>query len=199
MIRALLIALLVVSASPLARPPGANAATVPAFSLGGLARTADSILRGTVVAEHPLWHRFGDGPVRLYTVSEVRVRRVLKGDPGDTTVLVLQMGGVDGGLSHSVPGTARLTPGDEILVFTRTDGAFHYLVGMAQGAFVLSAPPASTPGTPSWQRTGLPNLAYPAPGTALHELADEVAADVWLEGALESAIAEALAPRGEAR
>jgi hypothetical protein len=195
MVRSLFIALLLVAAAPLTRPPGTRAATVPAFSLDGLARSADAVLRGTVVAEHPLWHRFGDGPTRLYTVTEVRVRRVLKGAAADSTVLVLQMGGVDGGLSHSVPGTARLMPGDEVLVFTRTDGAFHYLVGMAQGAFVLSASGGTTPPTPTWRRTGLPNLAAPAPGAPV----DGIAADVWLEGALEAAIAEALAPRGGGR
>ncbi len=192
MIRALLIALIALTASPTGYAPAARAATVPAFSLEGLARTSDTILRGTVVAEHPLWHRFGDGPLRLYTVTEVRIARRLKGGPDESTALVLQMGGVDGGLSHSVPGTARLTPGDEVLLFTRTDGAFHYLVGMGQGAFVLAAPRA---GLPSWQRAGLPNLVGPAPGAP----ADAAAADVWLEGALEVAIMEALAPRGGAR
>lgn len=113
--------------------PAARATLVRPFSLVELCRAAHSVLRGEVVGEEVVW----DAARReVYTLTSVAVSDVLVGRerPGDV-VLVRQIGGVLDGVERRVVGTADLALGDEVVVFARTDGAFHYLVGMAQGAF----------------------------------------------------------------
>ena len=48
-----------------------------------------------------------------------------------------QLGGVLDGLETRLVGTTDFTLGDEVVLFTRTDGALHYLVGMAQGSYFV--------------------------------------------------------------
>ncbi len=111
----------------------ARATLVRGFSLPGLVAEAHSVLRGEVAWQEVVYDaRWG----RVYTHSFLVVDEVLAGREavGDV-VVVRQLGGELDGVLSQVPGTARLEVGAEVVVFARTDGAFHYLVGMAQGAF----------------------------------------------------------------
>ena len=174
----------------LAAPP-LRAATLPAFSLPALVAEAHTIAIGTVVANHSIWHAFPGLPRDLYTVTEIAVGETLAGQsmPGDM-LLVMQKGGEDAGLQRTVAGTARFETGDRVMVFARTDGGMHYLVGMAQGAFFL-ARPTTAAGPSRWVRPFAPHpLAAPA-GVPLATPAP----DNWLEQALVEAVRALVAGR----
>jgi len=128
----------------------AHATLVRPFSLAELVHEAHSVVRGEVVDQETTWD---DTRHELYTLSWVRVDEVLSGreGPGEL-VVVRQIGGVRDGLERHVVGTAKLVVGDEVVLFTRTDGTFHYLVGMAQGAFLVAPSLRVT-------RRGLPALS----------------------------------------
>ncbi len=134
---------LVVACLALPAPP-ARATTVRAFSLPAMTAAAQSIVRGRVVDARAVYD-----PAReaVYTHTTVLVDEVLWGRerPGQE-ILVRQRGGTLDGVTWSIPGTPHLALGAEVLLFCRTDGAFHYIVGMAQGVYVLSRPPATASG-----------------------------------------------------
>ena len=145
----------------------ASATLLPTFSLAELDRAAHMIVRGEVVDQETVWD-----PLRreLYTHSFVRVDEVLAGGgtPGDW-IVVRQIGGVLDGIARGVVGTAELRVGDELILFTRTDGALHYLVGMAQGAYHIASavgrgPPIAT--SLLTRTTPLALLAPPGPTRA---------------------------------
>ena len=137
-----LVAAWLAAASPAA--PTARATTIRAFSLPALTAAAQSIVRGRVVDARAVYDPQREA---VYTHTTVRVDEVLWGRerPGEE-LLVRQRGGTLDGVTWSIPGTPRLELGADVLLFCRTDGAFHYIVGMAQGVYVLSRP-AATPAT----------------------------------------------------
>ena len=169
----------------LALTPPAAATVVPTFSLASLTHEADSIVRGVVVDEEVLYDpRFR----RVYTHSVVQVLERLSGEAhvGDL-VVVRQIGGVLDGIETRVVGTAALLPGDEVLLFARTDGAFHYVVGLAQGLFHVERPPDRAPVVSRASQAlrlmvpRLPTAAPPPPRQSL--------------GSMRAAIARVLATR----
>ncbi len=115
----------------LAAPAGAT--LLPTFSVRGLTLEAHAVVRGEVIDDEVVYDAAWG---RVYTHTVVRVTETLSGwaAPGELIVL-RQMGGALDGVHSQVVGTAPLFPGDEVVLFARTDGAYHYLVGMAQGAF----------------------------------------------------------------
>lgn len=114
----------------------AQATLVRSFSLTALSLEAHGILRGEVIDEEVVYDaRYGE----VFTDTHVRVQETLAGDARiDEVVVVRQIGGVLDGVETHVVGTVDFQIGDEIVTFTRTDGAFHYLVGMSQGAWALT-------------------------------------------------------------
>ncbi|MCC6622482.1 MAG: hypothetical protein IT385_14555 [Deltaproteobacteria bacterium] len=132
----------------------ARATIVRPFSLVELTDTAHVIVRGEVIDHEVVWD-----PERheLYTHTTVRVLESLAGaEPVGALVVVRQIGGELDGVARRVVGTARLDLGDEVVLFARTDGAFLYMVGMAQGAFHV----ARAPGRPAeLRRHAVPTLA----------------------------------------
>ncbi|MDP6943843.1 MAG: hypothetical protein QF464_06795, partial [Myxococcota bacterium] len=90
---------------------------------------------GEVLDEEVVYDAWWD---RVYTQTTVRVDESIGGDarPGDL-VVIRQLGGSLDGLETVLVGTSDFTLGDEVVLFTRTDGAFHYLVGMAQGTYFV--------------------------------------------------------------
>jgi hypothetical protein len=125
----------------------ASATTIRSMSTAEMVTESTVIVRGTVGAQRGL---FNADKSRIYTDSTVLVTRVIAGTGvghgvGPTTRLerisVRQIGGRVGEVSMTVPGVARLAPGEDVVLFLRTDGTRHYLVGMAQGKFSLRKGP----------------------------------------------------------
>jgi len=114
--------------------PGPARATVIDFlDEATLARQAQSIVRGKVVARSVVTL---DG--RLWTDSTVVVTEVLKGRLGPgARMLVRQPGGERAGLGMRVAGAATFSLGEEVLLFARWAAGRHQPVGMAQGKYTL--------------------------------------------------------------
>ncbi len=110
-----------------------HATLVKPFSLTALTLESHAILRGEVedidVLFDPVWGN-------VYTHTTVRVLEDLAGtvQAGDQ-IIVRQLGGLLDGVETRVVGNALLPLGGEVVLFTRTDGALHYLIGMAQGKY----------------------------------------------------------------
>ncbi len=113
----------------------AGATIVKQFTLRGLTVEAHEIVRGEVVDEEVVYDSWWG---RVYTHTTVRVDEVLGGEAhvGDL-IVIRQLGGALDGLETVLVGTAEFTLGDEVMLFTRTDGALHYLIGMAQGSYFV--------------------------------------------------------------
>jgi hypothetical protein len=120
----------------------ASATIVPAFPLRQLAIEAHDVVRGQVVEQRSVYDPVRD---RIYTHTRVVVDEDLRWSEGGLgDVIVRQLGGVMGERESRVVGTATLHPGTEVVVFARTDGTYHYLVGMSQGAYEVVRSPDGT-------------------------------------------------------
>ncbi len=146
-----------------ASSPDSHATIVRGFSLSGMTATAQSIVRGTVVDQEVVYDSHWG---RVYTHTIIEVSEVLWGTeiPGEFVVL-RQIGGELDGITSRVVGTAHIEVGDEVVVFARTDGARHYLVGMAQGLYQVDRRAA----TPLVARGvyGLRLIPQPGPARAI--------------------------------
>ncbi len=110
----------------------ASATTMLRADLPELARTADTIVHGTVRRVESRWS--GDGR-RIITDVEIQVSESLKGQAGGT-VLVTQPGGRVGDIGQMVSGLASFTSGEEVVVFLERRGTRAFRVaGMAQGKY----------------------------------------------------------------
>jgi hypothetical protein len=115
----------------------AMATIVKSLSLEDMVKEADVIVQGTVVQRTMSWN---DERTRIYTVTDVRVADVLKGPVhAGETIHVRQLGGTVDGISQSIPGNAKLSPNEEVVLFLDRDEQkpLHYIVGMAQGKFTV--------------------------------------------------------------
>jgi hypothetical protein len=203
--------------SALALPGPAAATILRPFDLAALSREAQAVVRGRVVSQESV----RDEPSgRIYTHSAVEVLEVVKGPvlapdprPGVAPrVVVRQMGGTIGDETMTVPGTADVQVGEEVVLFLRTDERFGYLVGMHQGkygvrrddagAWVTRAPlpraavaPAATAAPDTGGRAILPAGALAvAPDGDGSPGADRVALDEWLATVRRHVAAAAAAP-----
>lgn len=182
------LAVLVVTAALVGPAPPAGATLVRGFSLAALTLEAHDVVRGVVVDQTSFYDPSRD---RIYTDTVIDVAEALGGARrAGELVVVRQMGGLVDGLQHRVVGTAPLALGDEVVVFTRTDGAVHYLVGMAQGAYGVQRP-AVGPATVTRGLAGLtltPPAAIARPRApdrlTLQELRDAVVATLRDAGRL---------------
>lgn len=137
------------------------ATIVRPFTLRGLATEAHEVVRGEVIDEEVVYDAWWD---RVYTHTTVRVDEAIGGTarPGDL-IVVRQLGGELDGLETVLIGTTDFTLGDAVVLFTRTDGALHYLVGMAQGGyFVVTEEDGRETVTRSLGALGMPPLPQPA-------------------------------------
>jgi hypothetical protein len=115
-------------------PSVAHATTLVRLSLEQLSQASTAIIRGRVVSQESHWN---DTHTQIVTLTSVRVDRVLKGQPA-STVVIEQQGGAVGRIHVHVPGTARLLPQGDYLLFLEpapTNPARHLLVGMLQGSY----------------------------------------------------------------
>ncbi|WP_257456144.1 hypothetical protein [Archangium lipolyticum] len=110
----------------------AGATTMLRADLPELARSADTIVHGTVRRMESRWS--GDGR-RIVTDVEIQVTETLKGQAGGT-VLVTQPGGRVGDIGQRVSGLASFTPGEEVVLFLERRGTQSFRVAaMAQGKY----------------------------------------------------------------
>ena len=146
----------------------ANATLVRGFTLGELVVASDAIVVGEVTWQESVWDPAWK---EVYTLSWIRVAERWHGRerPGEYVVLK-QIGGVLDGLERRVVGTATLTIGDEVALFARSDGAFHYAVGMAQGVFQVARAAGHSALV---ARGALPGMVGPAPGSPAAPLPPE--------------------------
>ena len=115
----------------------ASATTLLRAELPELARSADTIVHGTVRRVESRWS--GDGR-RIVTDVEIQVTEALKGQPGGT-VLVTQPGGRVGDIGQKVSGLATFVSGEEVVVFLSRQGPQAFRVsGMAQGKYQVQRP-----------------------------------------------------------
>ena len=114
-------------------PGFAEATLIRAFSLPELHRAADEVVTGTVAAADSFWN---EGHDTIYTDYSVTVESTVKGSRRKTIVVRL-MGGTVGDRELVVAGNATLEPGERVLLFLRTNGAFHTVVGMSLGKWTV--------------------------------------------------------------
>jgi hypothetical protein len=170
----------------LSAPSTAEATIVRPLTVEDMTRRADLVCVGTITGQRSEWNV---ERTRIYTWTEVRISRTLKGKrAAGETVTVRQLGGVVDGISQSVPGNAKLLPGEEVVLFLDADEAapLHYVIGMAQGKFTLSRGPGSIS-----VRRDVGDLAFA--GAAPLAPAGAPAVPAQLE-ALEQAVRRASAP-----
>ncbi len=110
----------------------ASALKVRAFSTAELVAESALIVRGRVKSVTPTWQ--GD---RIVTDAAVDVIETLHRRTANPSVVVRQLGGRVGDTTLTVPGVRTLRPGDHVLLFLRTDGRYHYLIGFSQGSVFL--------------------------------------------------------------
>ncbi len=163
----------------------ASATLVRAVPLRALATQAHEVVRGHVLDNESLYD-----PVfrRVYTHTRVAVLETLAGQTTRGAVIeVRQIGGVLDGVESRVVGTAELAPGAEVVLFTRTDGAHHYLLGMSQGAYAVDR---RGPGSPALHReTGALRIATPM-GPAAKQAPDRLTLDALRSLVLRQRAAE---------
>ncbi|MBL8933350.1 MAG: hypothetical protein JNM69_02280, partial [Archangium sp.] len=113
---------------------GALATTLVAMDVPALTRSSDLVVRGTVVRIESRWtldHQ------RIVTDNEILVSETLKGNQVGKTVVAMQPGGVVGDVGQLVHGAATFALGDEVVVFLERRGDRAFVVGLAQGRFVV--------------------------------------------------------------
>ncbi|MBD89948.1 MAG: hypothetical protein CL940_06405 [Deltaproteobacteria bacterium] len=151
LIRGVCLAAALLTAAP------ASATLVRAVPMRAMAAQAHEVIRGHVLDSECLYDPVFE---RVYTHTRLAVLETLAGSTTRGDVIeVRQIGGILDGIESRVVGTARLEMGAEVVLFTRTDGAHHYLMGMAQGAYAVDR---RAPGAPTLHReTGALRIAPP--------------------------------------
>ena len=99
--------------------------------------TAKWVVRGVVGPSDSKWAKGRDGLNRIYTVTELTVKEVLKGELDKSTIEIREIGGTIGQATLEVPAAAQFTRGEDIVVLLSNrdeDGAYE-LDGMGLGKF----------------------------------------------------------------
>lgn len=100
-------------------------------------KEADTIVRGRIGESHVDWSKTGgDGSKRIYTYYEIQVDEVVKGGIGNSkTVIMRQMGGEKDGVGMSIPGAAKFSPGEDVVVMLGAElsDQTHDLMGLMTG------------------------------------------------------------------
>ncbi len=114
----------------------ADATRTRALGLSDLVAEADVVVRGRVLSQGATWDARRQ---RIYTDSVILVDSVLKGANTIATpsIEVRQLGGTMNNVAQFVDGVGQLKLGQDVLLFLKSDGRFHYVAGMAQGRFII--------------------------------------------------------------
>ncbi len=134
--------LLVVLFTLFAVPPSAHALTALTRDFDGLVARAETIFKGTVVAQESLW--VGEGSNRrVATRVTFQVQETYKGVGASSQILEF-MGGTVAGKTVRVPGIPRFALGETSILFVVGNGAqVCPLVGAFQGRFLVERDPAT--------------------------------------------------------
>ncbi|MGE0461211.1 MAG: hypothetical protein AB7Q16_07555 [Vicinamibacterales bacterium] len=132
--RALVAILILASGLPL------SAITVKPLSFVELVDESMAIVHGRVTEVHGQWTADRGG---IESLLRVEAFDYLKGDLGDT-ITVRVPGGQVGTIVNIIPGAARFSPGDRVVLFlTATGPAIPVVTGTTQGVFRVTADPRS--------------------------------------------------------
>ncbi|MBM4372387.1 MAG: hypothetical protein FJ098_12080 [Deltaproteobacteria bacterium] len=123
-------------------PSSVKAAVMEPLTLDELVSRSDRVILGDVVSSKA---EMDQDLGRISTIHRVAVRETWKGAPA-AEVEVVTMGGETSELGQLVPGEARLSPGDRVVLFLRAVSCGYVVTGMALGAFHLD------PGTGNLER-----------------------------------------------
>jgi hypothetical protein len=130
----------------------ASATTIIAYDVPALTRASSVVVRGTVKSVAPRWTK---DRARIMTDVVIEVSEPWKGTPA-RELTVMQPGGVMGEIGQRVHGTAKFSPGEEVVVFLEARGDRYLLTGMVQGKFKVER---STDGKSVFARQELENEA----------------------------------------
>jgi hypothetical protein len=116
-------------------PAPALAAQAIAVSVEGLARSADTVVRGQV---RKVGATLTPDGRRVFTLVDVDVASTWRG-AAQRTVRVIVPGGEAGGIGQRVEGAPAFAPGEEVVVFLHQAEAGGFRVaGLAQGKFSVA-------------------------------------------------------------
>jgi hypothetical protein len=100
---------------------------------------APVIVRGTIGMSYSDYGRIPGDEKRLYTYYELVPSEVFKGSVPDGTIMMRQIGGSKDGATMEVPGTARFSRGEEVVVMlgaSGSDGTFD-MRSLMMGKFTI--------------------------------------------------------------
>jgi len=158
--------LLVIAAIALVAPV-ARALPIKIFSLSELIARSDALARGRVEGSTASWNEAHD---RTYTDWTVRVTEPVFGLARGQVITVRQMGGRVGQVTQTVSGNASVALGEDVVLFLKTDGSFHYIAAMAQGKWSV----VGTPGAERLVRVAPADGAVPAEAPTWQEWKREI-------------------------
>ena len=113
-------------------PSMGSATSIRSFTMTEMVHESAVVLRGKVTSQKAQWKQDKSA---IYTDSTVHISAIYRGRVTQKTVTIRQLGGTLDGLEMSVVGTAKLSVGEDVFLFLRTNGTHHFLVGMAQGKY----------------------------------------------------------------
>ena len=131
-------------------PPEASATSHVDVSPEALAEMSDLLLVGTVTAVNTFPHG-PSGHRGIHTRVSIRVHEVLKGPAAPAVTLWVQ-GGRLGARLRFVPGQARFSSGERVLLFLFDDGSGLWPTGMGRGKWLMSDGLATPPAGVDAQR-----------------------------------------------
>lgn len=162
----------------LVAPGAARATAVVAMDLNQLAREATQVVAGRVTAVESFWDAG-----RIRTRVTLSAGEVLKGPARVGADVVFEtLGGEVGGIGQWVPGEARFTVDEPVLVFLVTERGRTSVLGLAQGKWSYDPKrpalgPAPDPAASGLERLGpdgRPAAPLLAPAAGLEAVRDAV-------------------------
>lgn len=102
-------------------------------------RATPNIVRGRIGKSEAQWTTLPNGAKHLFTYYDVEVNERLKGKARSGSIRIRELGGEKDGVSLQVSGTARFTPGEDVVVMlgepsASGDGSFP-VTGMMMGKY----------------------------------------------------------------
>jgi hypothetical protein len=132
-VRSILLLVLLALASP------ARAALAVPASVEDLARSSEAVVRGRVLSAAARWSEDGR---RIFTYAEVEVASAWRGAAAKRVQVVVP-GGIVGDIGQRVDGMAKLSTGEEVVLFLAPRPAKsgpYQVAGHAQGKFQVDGP-----------------------------------------------------------
>jgi hypothetical protein len=125
-------------AATMVASPAAHATTFMKTTLEQRVDFADIIVRGTVAE---VWTE-QDESGTIWTRAQLEVTEVFKGDETTEVLIVDQLGGSWAGMHMDMPGAARFSPGEEVLVLVEDLRSGHRVpISMSLGKYTVVLDP----------------------------------------------------------